>query len=495
MTSTRGNTVPNDQFGDFQTPPELATLCLEKLSIPTDARILEPTCGTGTFLRAAGAIAPDSERIGIEVQPKHAKAAADCGTILTRSVFTTDFNRDVTFSGDGPLFVIGNPPWVTSSELSRMGSDNLPDKRNLKQARGLDALLGSSNFDVCECVILKAMEDFRTHLFTLGMLCKTHVARNVIEHAARESHPITDSAAYRIDAKTWFNADVDACFLVIHSDPNGTRNYVTKLYPKLDADTFTRFGVVNGTLVSDIDLYERVKDADGTCRHTWRSGIKHDAAGVFELRANPTTSGYGDVVDVEDEYLFPLLKGTDVFRGRHTNPQRLVIVPQMAFGENTAHLETDAPKLWKYLTDNADVIDSRKSSIYRNMPRFSVFGHGEYTFAPYKVAVSGMHKEPVFRLITPFNGKPVVLDSTCAFIPFDNGVDAARTWAKLNSPECRDLIESLVFWDAKRPLTKKLLSRLNLDKLPVDEQQIELVARAEAQKRNITWTPQRTSAS
>lgn len=490
--------MPNDQFGDFQTPPELAKLCLEKLAIPSDARILEPTCGTGTFLRTAQTIAPDSERIGIEIQPKHAKAAADCGTILTRSVFTTDFNRDVTFSGGGPLFVIGNPPWVTSSELSRLGSDNIPDKRNIKMARGLDALLGSSNFDVCECVILKALEEFRDQPFTLGMLCKTQVARNVIEYADSAGYPLEGAAVYRIDAMHWFNAAVDACWFVVRSDPHGKRDYTAEVYDDLrnPSETPKRFGVVDGRLVSDVDRYSALRAADGKSPYEWRSGLKHDAASVFELLAAPApTTRDGVVLDVETNYLYPFLKSTDVFRGRHAELSRWVIVPQMSFGADTASLQHTAPNLWRYLDANGSVVDGRKSSIYRNRPRFSVFGHGDYTFAPYKVAVSGLHKEPVFRLVAPIEGKPVVLDDTCYFLPFDNGWEAATTWALLSSPECRDLIESLVFWDSKRPLTKKLLTRIELNKLPVDKQQIELAAKTEAQKRNVTWTPQRTSAS
>lgn len=55
--------VPNNEFGDFQTPPQLAQLCLKRLDIPQVAvRVLEPACGLGSFLHAASQVAPDSER-------------------------------------------------------------------------------------------------------------------------------------------------------------------------------------------------------------------------------------------------------------------------------------------------------------------------------------------------------------------------------------------------------------------------------------------------
>ncbi|MDM2175293.1 Type I restriction-modification system methyltransferase subunit [Mycobacteroides abscessus subsp. abscessus] len=477
--------MSNNEFGDFQTPPQLAQLCVELLSIPPNARVLEPTCGLGSFLHAAAQVAPSTERIGIEIQPDHAKVAEAHATILVDNIFHMKLFDDVKWQTDGPLFIIGNPPWVTSSELNRMDSDNLPQKENFKGARGLDALLGGSNFDVCEYIILKMLDEFRREPFTLGMLCKTQVARNVIEYAASAGYPLEGAATYRIDAMHWFNAAVDACWFVVHSNPSGKRDYTAAAHHDLrDArETPKRFGVVDGRLVSDVDRYASLAAADGKSPYEWRSGLKHDAASVFELLAKPApTTRDGAVLDVESDYLYPFLKSTDVFRGRHGALSRWVIVPQMSFGADTAHLEHTAPNLWRYLDANGGILDGRKSSIYRNRPRFSVFGHGDYTFAPYKVVVSGLHKEPVFRLVPPMEGKPVVLDDTCYFLPFDNGWEAATTWALLSSPECRDLIESLVFWDSKRPITKKLLARIDLNKLPVDAEAVLHAARIEAER-------------
>lgn len=65
------------------------------------------------------------------------------------------------------------------------------------------------------------------------------------------------------------------------------------------------------------------------------------------------------------------------------------------------------------------------------------------------------------------NGQPVVLDDTCYLLPFQDPTEAAVVTAVLGSPEGIALIESLVFWDSKRPITKKLLARLDLNRLPV----------------------------
>lgn len=54
--------MPNNEFGDFQTPIGLATQRLKVLGTPDNARVSEPTCGVGAFLEAAANVAPLSER-------------------------------------------------------------------------------------------------------------------------------------------------------------------------------------------------------------------------------------------------------------------------------------------------------------------------------------------------------------------------------------------------------------------------------------------------
>lgn len=470
---TRWWILPNNEFGDFQTPDELAERCLSLLDIPNDARVLEPTCGLGSFLRASAKAAPGSERRGLEINPEYAAAAAAYGDVTQGDFFQFDVHT-LDWRTDGPLFVIGNPPWVTSSDLKRMGSGNIPPKENFKHARGYDALLGSSNFDVCEYVMLKLLAELRMKPFVLGMLCKTQVARNIIEFAAKEKLPIVESAIYRIDAKKWFNAAVDACWFVVHSDAARKESYITTVYddvaPGIEPEK--RFGVVHAQLVSDVNKYEDNSSGDGRCPYEWRSGLKHDAARVFELTDDNghAVSSFGDSFTPDGRFILPLMKSTDVFRDKPSS--KWVIVPQLTFGGETDTLHRENPAVWDYLDSHSDIIDGRKSSIYRGKARFTVFGHGDYTYAPYKIAISGLHKSLRFRLITPIGGMPVVLDDTCYFLPFHEPMAACLTLALLSNQSCQDLMESLIFWDSKRPVNKKILARVNMFSVPFDRDTI-----------------------
>ena len=72
-----------------------------------------------------------------------------------------------------------------------LGSRNLPIKRNLKRLSGLDAMTGASNFDICEAIWLKLLEDLAPQGEPLIALpCKTAVARNVLQFAAQRGVPV-----------------------------------------------------------------------------------------------------------------------------------------------------------------------------------------------------------------------------------------------------------------------------------------------------------------
>lgn len=109
------------------------------------------------------------------------------------------------------------------------------------------------------------------------------------------------------------------------------------------------------------------------------------------------------------------------------------------------------------------MLDGRKSSIYRGKPRFSIFGIGDYSFAKYKVAISGFYKEPRFSLVDGC-AKSIMLDDTCYFIGIDNFDAAYSLMLLLNSKTVKSFLREVSFADAKRPYTKRVLQRIDLSK-------------------------------
>ena len=109
-----------------------------------------------------------------------------------------------------------------------------------------------------------------------------------------------------------------------------------------------------------------------------------------------------------------------------------------------------------------------------------MFGVGPYSFAPFKVAICGLHKAPVFRAVGPVEGRPAMFDDTCYFLPCSSAEEAAALAALCNDPMALAMIRSASFPEAKRPITKALLQRLDLRAILDRTDRRELLARAEA---------------
>ena len=182
----------------------------------------------------------------------------------------------------------------------------------------------------------------------------------------------------------------------------------------------------------------------------------------FRKEIDGYRNGCGELVDLEDDYLYPMFKSSDIANGCDQQPTRWMLVPQRIVGESTRQIRQLAPKTWQYLQTHAQLLDRRASSVYRNRPRFSIFGVGDYSFAYWKVAISGFYKKLYFKVVGPYGEKPVVLDDTCYFVACKTREEASFIAKLLNSDIAKDFFSAFVFWDEKRPITARLLKRLDL---------------------------------
>lgn len=412
--------------------------------------------------------------VGVERNAEYAESARAAlsnrgagGSVVQADFFGFDWPALLTQLPD-PLLVVGNPPWVTNAALSSLESTNVPEKSNARRYSGLDALTGKSNFDISEWMLVRLLEWLNGRDATLAMLCKTAVARKVLAAAWKDGLSLGAARVYRLNALSHFGASVDACLLLVQLSPaNVTGDCEVRDLDAPDAAPVTTFGYRDGALVASTAHYERWKHLAGTSRRRWRSGIKHDCGAIMELREarGRLENGVGEVVAIEPAFLYPMLKTSEVAAPSTPRPSRWMLVPQTSVGEDTAAIRERAPLTWAYLTKHAAALDRRGSSIYRGRPRFSIFGVGDYSFAPWKVVISGFYKRLDFTVVGPYRDKPVVLDDLSYFLACDSRQDAETLAVLLNSEPARQFYEAFVFWDAKRPVTIEVLSRLDLDAL------------------------------
>ena len=465
------------EYGDWQTNQNLSlSVCkLLKSKNFTPQIIIEPTCGAGNFILSALNVFDNVEKIyGIEIHKPYIEQLENRLSklkykteieLIHNDFFFFDFSQIKQFLKGKRILVIGNPPWVTNSVLGEMGGKNLPKKSNFKHENGLSAITGKANFDIAENISLQLIDLLQGENAVFAFLVKNSVIKNLVYQQENCKFGISEINQYIIDAKKEFDVSVSASLLTLRfSSPFSNKCNIFDFYT---LQKQKEYGWVNGNFVSDSNTYRSVMFMDGKCQFEWRSGIKHDCSKVIELTLenNILKNGLNEIVDIESDCIYPLFKGSDIVRERENKNRKFIVLTQKHTSDDTSKLGNTHPKMYQYLLKHAKYLDGRKSSIYKKRSRFCLFGIGDYSFKPYKVAISGLHKNTKFKLIQQINGKAPMLDDTCYMIGFDCYEDANIVQRVLNSPFVQLFIESLFFKDAKRPITKDILMRIDFKKL------------------------------
>jgi hypothetical protein len=483
VASEENEETNRSEYGDFQTNFKLAlsvSALIKKKGISPEV-IIEPTCGIGNFVLAA---LQNFETIqfvhAVEIYKPYIYEAQFkiLDFFLTNpnrtrpqiiihhcNVFDFEFSTLANSYTDKQILIIGNPPWVTNAKLSTLNSNNLPEKENFKKHQGLDAITGKGNFDIAEYITLMMLNNFQNNSGYLALLVKSSVIKNILHDQNKNNYRIQTIEKYRIDSKKEFNVSVEAALFTcrLNSEPD----FTCTEYDFYNGQQQLKFGWVGDKFVSNLNYYLHTNTIDGTCQFTWRQGMKHDCSSIMEL--NKIDGHYinskNEKIALEDDLVYGLLKSSDLKSSFLNNTRKFTIVTQKKPGQDTAYIKTNYPGTFNYLHSNKETFENRKSGIYKGKPDFSIFGIGDYSFKPYKVAISGLYKTFHFTFITPYNGKSIMLDDTCYFIGFDNIDFAAYCYCLLNSSYTFEFLKSITFTDAKRIFTKDILMRIDIYKL------------------------------
>lgn len=469
------------EYGDFQTNLDLANKVAFHLTTKNVSSeiIIEPTCGKGNFIVASLKHFSKVKKVfGIEIykpyvweskfniidfylsNPRENKPEI---SIIHSSVFDFNFKTIAKENSTKEILIIGNPPWVTNSKLGSLNSSNLPKKTNFKNHNGLDAMTGKGNFDIAEYITLMMIETFQYQKGNIALLVKNTVIKNIVFDQFSKKYRISEIEKLCINSKKEFNVSVEASLFYCNLNSN----------PSFDCAEFDfynnskaklNFGWVSDKFVSNIDTYSNAEQIDGKCPFEWRQGIKHDCSSIMELdKVNGHfVNGLKEEIKLENDLVYGILKSSDLKNTVIKETRKHTIVTQKKVGQETNYIKYDFPKTFQYLSEHQDVFNARKSSIYNNKPPFSIFGVGDYSFKPYKVAISGLYKTFHFTLVLPQNEKPVMLDDTCYMLGFDKLEFAVYSLILLNSETTMQFLQSITFADAKRTFTKDVLMRINL---------------------------------
>ncbi len=463
------------EFGDFQTPESLTSrmlIILKQLNISPHI-IIEPTCGMGGILKLSTSLFSPKKALGIEINKDYTDA-------LKKELKNTNIeiiNADIfdyidviktKIETHSSVLFIGNPPWVTSSKSGQLGMSNLPQKANLNNLLGISAITGKSNFDISENILRRLIDSFHHMQSTFAFLCKTIVARNILKWIWESNIGYKTAMLYSIDSKKYFGVCCDSSFFILDFSKK-LKQKTCKVYNNIEEQKeINTYGYIKNCVSGNI-AYLQSQNYFGKSNYIWRCGVKHDCAKVFELvkRDEKIYNGFEEAVDIEPNLVYPLLKSSDLAKDE-LEIRKYIIVPQKKIGEDTSYIQTLYPKTWQYLTKYKDKLEKRKSIVYKNKPSFSIFSIGEYSFKPYKIAISALYKRLNFRLISQAKEAPIMLDDTCNFISFDDIEEATMVYKILTSKKALDFLNALIFWQSKRPITCEILNAIDLQKIATE---------------------------
>lgn len=180
---------------------------------------------------------------------------------------------------------------------------------------------------------------------------------------------------------------------------------------------------------------------------------------VKDLRIKNVTKGmkkeYPKVETlIEDFFVYPMIKSRNVKKWKIKGYSYIIQMqnPIKRIGFNESWVKTNFPKTYEYLYDFKKILLER--ALYKkylkdkNVPFFSIYNVGEYTYAPFKVVWNRMGKKlhccVISTIDDEFLGEKIILpENVIAFMDFYNEEEAHYVCAIMNSSITDMLLRSI----------------------------------------------------
>lgn len=361
-----------EELDDYQTPLYLTDQICEylknDLKINPDI-IIEPACGIGNFIKSSSIIFPKTQIYGLDIN-KEGLNKIDIRNpnikIINDNILTFKLDK---LNKNNSFLIIGNLHHITDTEVTMQNSKN---------------------------ILLKIINKFKNTKTTLAFLCENTLSRNVFIELVRNNVKYSFIKQINFNSSKIFKIKDSTCLFIIQFGGNALTDKICEVSDISNpSEELYKFGFVYDKFYSNID---NITQIEGTCQIEWKHGVKHDCAKIMELNLenNQLMNKNNEKVNIENSLIYPLLKSSDLKKPIVNKTSKYVIITQTKIKQDTDYIKTKAPKTWKYLNDNKEYFENRKSSIYDNTPEFSIFGIGDYSFMKYKVAIAGFCKNPMF---------------------------------------------------------------------------------------------------
>lgn len=440
-------------LGEYYTPDWLAEHTLNRLDYHGEGRLLDPACGSGTFLvhalnrlKKTGVNNPLDHIAGIDLNPL-ACLSAKVNLLLAVENPPSElpiYYADSLFKQpEIGLFdtIAGNPPWVNWETLPqdyRQKTKYLWEQYHLFPHTGFDTILGKGKKDISLLLTYVTMDNYLADGGKLGFVITEAALKSSGAGEGFRRFQIDDSpiAVLSVDDLSRLRpfSSAETRTFVIFLQKNKKTNYPVPyfLWSKRGGGKSIKEHLPLEIVREKVHIADFVAEPIVEPTSSWMSGrpaaipaVKkiigksdyHAHAGVYTGGANAVywleiMGQNGDSwcvrndiegskravkqveATIESEFIFPLLRGRDVKRWQAIPTANILLVqnPETRQGYDPDWLNENCPQTYAYLAQFEDILRSRatfKRYFKSGAPFYSMFDVGDYTFAPYKIVWKG----------------------------------------------------------------------------------------------------------
>jgi len=413
-------------LGEHYTPDWLANLTLDRVGFTGEGKVLDPACGSGTFLvlalqrlQTAGVSNPLEHLAGIDVNPL-ACLAARANLLLALGKPENDITLPI-HCADSILhppaigefdFIVGNPPWVNWETLPknyRQQTRQLWEQYGLFPHSGMEAILGKGKKDLSLLLTYRSADIYLKHSGKLGFLLTQSVLKTggagagfrrfqlytktplsvqqvddfsqlrvfdgaatrtvllILEKGRKTSYPVP-YCAWRKKGKKHLHDEMSTQEIIAN-----TEQYQWVARPSAERDS--------AWLTGRPTALDAVKKLSGESDYEAHAGVYTGGANavywldVLEesgdlVRVRNITEGAKRPVPqvetwLEAKFIYPLLRGNEVLRWQAEPSVHILMVqdPETRQGYDPAWLQEHAPRIVDYLAQFEEML--RKRAAYR----------------------------------------------------------------------------------------------------------------------------------
>ncbi|GAB5492411.1 MAG: hypothetical protein Phog2KO_26260 [Phototrophicaceae bacterium] len=519
-------------LGEYYTPNWLANFVLNRVDYSGKKTLLDPACGSGTFLTLAyhrlleqDVSEPLSKIAGIDVNPLACLSAKANLVLNIRNfeeetilpIYCADTLLNPPDIGEFDL-IIGNPPWVnweTLPEDYRQETKSLWEHYGLFPHTGFDTILGKGKKDISLLLTYAVIDHYLSKTGTLAFIMTQSVLKTTGagegfrrfdfgDKVIKPSH-VDDFSKLRV----FSGAETKPIVLILsHDAPAETSYYLWQSSGKQ-----TIKDNAPDDIIDSLSYSKFIAEPIDTPESAWLTGKKSALSAVrkivgksdYTAHAGVYTGGANsvywlDILDKKDdlllirniiegskrpvkqvetwleaEFIYPFLRGRDVSKW-HAEPSAHILVvqdPEKRQGYDEDWLQENYPLTYTYLAQFEANLKQRAT--YRryfrdNVPFYTMFDIGHYTFAPYKVVWHGFGKKRMEAVVIgSINKKPIMSNQAMhPFIGLYDENEAHFLTACLNSSSFEFAVISHTQSGGKSFAQPGILERLRLPQYDAD---------------------------